>query len=75
MSSNASASTSDPKSKLYKPPNPSKIRKYNDKLDTYLTSRFLISTPCYSISLNLCVTGKGTFANINPEKKWLTQAN
>lgn len=36
----SASSPSDPKIKLYNPLNPNKIKKYNDKLLTYLTSRF-----------------------------------
>ena len=47
--------------KLHTGCNPNKVKKYQDKLDTHLTSKSRVPTPDWSIDLNCGVNGKGSF--------------
>ena len=50
-----------PRMKLYTGWSPNRVRKYQDKLDTHLTSKSRVPTPDWSIDLNCGVSGKGSF--------------
>lgn len=53
--------------------NPKRHRKYQDKLDTHLTSKSLVMTPDCNMDLKRIVSGNGSLRMTKPAKKALIQ--